>query len=309
VFEVARRNVLGILGAILLPFSAASFSAAMEPPGAGEIDNLKQTGDFPARLKNAQLIGNHRIEPYLVDRAVTKARREILSQRGFSPFVVDLADPLPAPPLAWRGVPTTGAPKIFALLIDFADYPHSNAVANINSSLFGNGGLIPTNAAPYESLTAYYKRSSYNLLDFSGGVTLGWYRPAYTRASMAMTTGARESLIKEALASFDATLDFSQFDNNGDGAIDYFVVIWARTTVGQTSGGVTRRLSATAPLRWTARRSPSIPGSGSIKPAPRIPGRSRHESSYTRPGMPWACPITTITTTRSDRGAGSAGST
>ena len=44
---------------------------------------------------------------------------------------------------------------------------------------------------------------------------------------MAMTTAARESLIKEALDSFDAAQDFSPFDNDGDGAIDYFVVIWA----------------------------------------------------------------------------------
>jgi M6 family metalloprotease-like protein len=36
------------------------------------------------------------------------------------------------------------------------------------------------------------------------------------------------NLIKEAVNHFDAQgHDFSQYDNNGDGVLDYFVVIWA----------------------------------------------------------------------------------
>ena len=180
---VAGRNALVTLAAILLAVSPVSFSAAMEPPGDREIGHLKQTGEFPTRREQARLIGNHRIDPYLLDRALARAGREQLLQQGVSPLVLGLAETAPAPPLAWRGLPTTGTPRIFALLIDFADYPHTNAAVSIDSSLFGDGTLIPGNAAPYESLTSYYLRSSYNLLDLSGGVTLGWYRPAYTRAS------------------------------------------------------------------------------------------------------------------------------
>ena len=42
-----------------------------------------------------------------------------------------------------------------------------------------------------------------------------------------MTTTGRETLIKEALNYFHSQgHDFSQYDNNGDGLIDYFCVFW-----------------------------------------------------------------------------------
>jgi M6 family metalloprotease-like protein len=131
-------------------------------------------------------------------------------------------------------MPTKGNVKFFTLLIDFPDYPASGGAngdystsTQIDSAVFGDGSLIPTNPYPYESLKNYYERSSYNQLHFSG-MTLGYYRAGYTRASMGdnPTTAQREQLIKEAIASFDGTVDFSQFDNDGDGKIEYFMVIW-----------------------------------------------------------------------------------
>ena len=114
-----------------------------------------------------------------------------------------------------------------------------------------------------------------------------------------MTTAARESLIKEALDSFDGAQDFSRFDNDGDGAIDYFVVIWsgpdngwANFWWGYQTSFQRRRLHAG---RQDAHQV--FLAVGVSKPAPRIPGRSRRASSSTRPDMPWASPTTTITTT------------
>ena len=200
---------------------------ALQPPNPGEIERLKQTGELPARLEQAKAIGNNLIDPYRLEPAIAKAKRQALAQQGFSADMIDSATPLPAPPPGWRGMPATGTVKMFALLLDFSDYPHYNSPTNINSALFGDGSLIPDNTFPYESLTSYYGRSSYNQLDLSHGVTLGWYRPAYARASMPMTDEARESLIKEAISHFKGLgQDFSQFDNNGDGTIDYFAVIW-----------------------------------------------------------------------------------
>jgi M6 family metalloprotease-like protein len=75
-------------------------------------------------------------------------------------------------------------------------------------------------------LNAYYNRSSYGLLNLSGGSTLGWYN-AGSRSSVDENYTGREALIKNAINSFDtAGHDFSQYDNNGDGVIDYFGVIW-----------------------------------------------------------------------------------
>jgi M6 family metalloprotease-like protein len=90
--------------------------------------------------------------------------------------------------------------------------------------LFGAGNPAD---APLESLAAFYRRSSYGLLELSGGSTLGWYRTSYNRSAIAQTLTGRESLIKEALNYFQGQgYDFSQYDNNGDGMIDYFIVIW-----------------------------------------------------------------------------------
>jgi len=184
------------------------------------MQRLRQTGELSARLDQARTFGNHLVEPALLDRALSKARREALLQLG-----LPAGNALSAPPPAWGLMPTKGNVKVFALLIDFSDYPAYNSSSEINSALFGNGSLLP-NAAPYESLASYYSRSSYAQLSLASGMTLGWYRPSYTRASMAMTTTARENLVKEALTSLDASTDFAPFDNDGNGEIEYFIVIW-----------------------------------------------------------------------------------
>jgi len=220
------RRIIAVIIALFWLLSG-SLALALEPPAPGEIAQLKETGELPARLEAAKALGNHRIDSFLLEKALVKSTRKALAQQGLAAEKIALAAPLPAPPSGWAGMPTSGTGKMFVLLIDFSDYPAYNTTAAINSSLFGDGTLIPSNPAPYESLTSYYKRSSYGLLDLSGGVTLGWFRPAYTRATMAMTTTARETLIKEAITYFKGLgQDFSQFDNNGDGTIDYFAVIW-----------------------------------------------------------------------------------
>jgi len=126
------------------------------------------------------------------------------------------------PPPAWRGMPTTGTVKILAVLIAFSDYPPSNTADSISSMLFGNG----SGGYPYESLRNYYDRSSYSQLNIQGNV-LGWYTTSYPRSSVAQNTTGRQNLIKEVLNYYNSVgHDFTQYDNDGDGAIDYLVVIW-----------------------------------------------------------------------------------
>ncbi len=217
-----RLAAAAVVCGVLL--AAAGMPAlAMQLPGEGEIERLKESGEYENRRKFAEEIGNNKIDPELVKRAVNKAKRKALQQQGFAPSDVDQMAGTYAPPPAWSGVPTTGNVKIFALLIDFNEYPAVTTQTNVNSMLFGAGS--PSDA-PYESLAAYYSRSSYGLLDFSGGATLGWYR-AGNRSAIPETPPGRENLIKDALNYFDAQgHDFSQYDNNGDGKIDYFLVIW-----------------------------------------------------------------------------------
>lgn len=202
---------------LLLLFACAIPALALEPPTRAEHDQYLRDGSLAQRLANARAFGNHLVDPALVWDLRVRLERAALG--------------LPEGPLGALGLPSgrrgglpaKGSVKVFALLIDFSDFPAVNSVSTIASKLFGDGDT----GYPYESLRNYYRRASYNMLEIGGSV-LGWYRPSYTRTSMPQTTSAREALIKEALLHFDAQgHDFSKYDNDGNGTIDYFVVVWA----------------------------------------------------------------------------------
>lgn len=200
-------------------------SQALEPPTAEQIKQYKKDGTWEERKKAALAIGNHKMAPELVAKTNYKLSRLAYEAAGKSAEEINKI--LPTPPLAWQGMPTTGDVKIFVLLIEFSDYPHieEDSQSAVHTKIFGPENTGSSNY-PYESLNAYYNRSSYGLLNLSGGSTLGWYN-AGSRSSVDESDDGREELIKTAINSFDAAgHDFSQYDNNGDGVIDYFGVIW-----------------------------------------------------------------------------------
>lgn len=207
---------------LLLPLGQLRLSA-MPPPTPDMVKQYKADGTWKKRLEQAKKIGNHRADPGLIKAA----RQRLMAQAKASGVALPGdARTQPTPPTDWRGMPTKGTPKMFVLLIDFSDYPADpvNTPSAIHSLVFDDGD--GTQAAPYESLKSFYYRSSYGQLTLSGNV-LAYYRPNYTRASMGdnPTDIQRENLIKEALQA-QVSHDFSQYDNNGDGVIDYFAVLW-----------------------------------------------------------------------------------
>ncbi|MBI4679156.1 MAG: M6 family metalloprotease domain-containing protein [Elusimicrobia bacterium] len=155
-----------------------------------------------------------------------------------------------APPPAWQGMPTTGPVKMFVLLIRFSDMAESNTQAEVDDKVFGDGN----GNYPYESLKEFYTRSSYGLLTLQGA-TLGWYNTGAARSAIAETDAGREGLIEDAIDSFDAGgHDFSVYDNNGDGKIDYFAVIWTGPAGAWASfwwGYMTTWQNAATPLGYT----------------------------------------------------------
>jgi M6 family metalloprotease-like protein len=197
--------VLCALYAIVVPVAMA-----LEPPRPGEIERMRQAGTLQQSLDAAKELGNHLIDPALVERM----KRDLARVRGLSLYSL---------PPARRGMPTTGNVRIFALLIEFQDHPHTVPATTVDSMLFGAGN--PAHY-PVESLTSYYRRSSYGLLDLGDGATLGWYRAPYNRSAVAESGAGRDNLIKQALSSFDLTHDFRVYDNDSDGTIDYFIVMW-----------------------------------------------------------------------------------
>ncbi len=202
-----QRSVPGFVVALIVAVLGASFCIALEPPTKEQLEKYRRDGSLSRRVAEARSLGNHRMAPWLVERF-----RQSSGRLG------------PKSAASTKGLPTTGQSRVFALLIDFRDHEGQNARSAFQSRLFGSG---LASAFPYESLRSYYQRSSYGQLDIQGS-TLGWYRVPHDRQHVSETDGGRESLIRDAIEHFDEEgHDFSQYDNDGNGEIDYFLVFWA----------------------------------------------------------------------------------
>lgn len=198
--------------AVILVFLVQSAAPSLEPPRPGEIDRYRADGSFQERASFAKSLGNHKFSNGLAQRFLS----------GMN------CGESQAPPLDWQGMPTTGNVKILTLMIGFNDYQPNTEAQMVYDRMFGDG----PGTFPYESLRNFYRRSSYGLLEISGSA-LGWYITPYPRASVDESTGGREGLIKEALNFYeDQGHDFSQYDNDGDGVIDYLVVVWTGPDTG-----------------------------------------------------------------------------
>jgi M6 family metalloprotease-like protein len=185
----------------LLCVLCASVVSALEPPRPGELSFLREHGLLQGRLDFANKLGNWKM-------------------RWSAPGVREAST---------RGIPTAGTSRMFLLLADFPDYPHTISASVIQNAMFGAGDA---SNFPYESLHSYYERSSYGKLDIEGAV-LGWYRAQHPRGYY---TDQAEVLIEEAIAYFKGKgQDFSQFDNDGDGMIDYFALYWTGPDEGWSS--------------------------------------------------------------------------
>jgi M6 family metalloprotease-like protein len=210
----------GIAVSVLV--AGLSLVFALEPPTREQIDRYKRDGTLAARVAQAKSYGNYKIAPRLVQRVSQKLRIAAKAVRPAKETARQESVQVMAPPPAWQGMPTTGTVKVLAVLIAFGDYPPTTPAATIASKLFGDG----QGGYPFESLRNYYRRSSYGQLEIQGNV-LGWYTTPYARSAVTETDAGRDAVIKEALNYYNQQgHDFSQYDNDGDGAIDYFCVFW-----------------------------------------------------------------------------------
>ena len=198
---------------LILVFLGVTSSWALKPPMPGELQNYIQDGSLEKRQAIARQMQSFKINPSLVQAKIEELKA-LKEGKSFNPETFPYK----------TGLPAKGNPKVFALLIDFPDYTHITDSASFTYQLFGEGSAANY---PYESLKGYYQRSSYGMLTI-GGTSYGWYRASSTRSAYgADDYSGVASLIKEALTALNGTVDFSQYDNNGDGKIDYFMVFYA----------------------------------------------------------------------------------
>ncbi|WP_195270397.1 M6 family metalloprotease domain-containing protein [Eubacterium sp. 1001713B170207_170306_E7] len=201
-------------------------------PGA----SAQETASSPC-IPNAEMLESYRADGSLAER---QAYYERLSLNQTDPGLIAQAQAreagaanLRSVPSDWKtGMATTGQAKILLIRVDFPDYSFDDAdtKAALEKIAFGPSGSDQP-GYPYESLAAYYGRSSYGKLNITGQVA------SYTAANNRDTYSLNMvSLFKEAMTALDAQgMDFSQFDGNGDGLIDGVYIHFAGPDTGWSS--------------------------------------------------------------------------
>ncbi len=212
-------NLKKALFALILAVFSLSSVFSLEPPTKEMIEKYKKDGTLAERIEKAKALGNYKMPKGSGQYLQYKLKKAYYKAKG---MVYKLKE-LKTPPLGWRNMPTTGDVNILVLCVEFQDYPHYTDIDSMRNKIFGDGN---SDEYPYESLHNYYDRSSYGKLKLQGDV-LGWYQAPYNRDQIQKNTTGRENFIKEVFQYYDEQgVDFSKYDNDGDGKIDYFAIIW-----------------------------------------------------------------------------------
>jgi len=166
--------------------------------------------------------------------------------------------PLPTP------AQTTGVARIVVLLIDFTDIAH-------NQSHDGPYFDVRMNAAggSAHSVGSYYQEVSRGALTVNATVIPTWFHSTHPMSDYGAdsATGVDDAngliyrLVTEAVRAADATVNFAQFDTNGDGVVDHLMVVHAGA--GQESSPSNKDLIWSH--RWAVLDAdPTTPGSQSL---------------------------------------------
>lgn len=140
--------------------------------------------------------------------------------------------------------PVLGTRKALVLIVDFSDKPATQTQAHYNDMLFSSGTYATG------SMRDFYREASYNKLDVtgkvsgSGGPTAGWYRAPqaksyYTDGNYGFNSYPRnaQKLVEDVVDLANPFVNFSEYDNDGDGVVDALVIIVAGSG-GEATGNV-----------------------------------------------------------------------
>ena len=140
--------------------------------------------------------------------------------------------------------PITGTRKAIVLLVDFSDKAAAESQAHFQDMLFSQGSYATG------SMRDYFKEASYSKLDVTGaiagqgGPTSGWFRAPkpksyYTDGNYGFNAYPKnaQKLVEDAIDLANPFVNFSQYDNDGDGLVEALVVICAGMG-GEQSGDV-----------------------------------------------------------------------
>ncbi len=255
---VRSVTVLGLL-TLSVAFVASLSLYAIEPPTPAELQQMTQDGVLEARLARAETLGLYRFGAGLEQKAVRKVQIEALNASPGAGPAFPFGGPFMAFPYTRPPeLVSEGRVKTLTILVDFNDLraeddPNLGGMdtACFQNNIYGKGTDAAQDDLPYESLRSYYRRASHYGEDEQGNVVsgvdvdgsvLGWchlqkdrdgYEP--TAAGDAAWNRAILDLAVEALTPLDASEDFAQYDNDGDGDIDLITIIYAGPPTGWMS--------------------------------------------------------------------------
>ena len=146
----------------------------------------------------------------------------------FPPDVFPLGTPLAAiRNAALERAPLRGAVRVIVVLVDFSDKHMVQTQAHFRD-LFFSTGVIPT-----KSVREYYSEVTHGLIDLQGDV-VGPFRLPQTLAQYAHGASGigsalpnAQTMALDALLAADPTVNFTPFDNDGNGFVDAFTVVHA----------------------------------------------------------------------------------
>ncbi len=132
--------------------------------------------------------------------------------------------------------PIIGTKRAIVLLVDFSDKQAVQNQAHFNNMLFSQSTYATG------SMRDFYKEASYGKLDVEGevkgqnGVTAGWFRAPRTKSYYTNNNFGHGSYPRNAQKCVEDVIDlaqpfvnFSNYDNNGDGFVEALIVICAGT--------------------------------------------------------------------------------
>ena len=210
-----------VLSFIVAAFCVVPAATLAMPPSPALLERAARDDALAARL--AQF--SRRAEARGIDAPARQRRVVATDARGISRV------------RAQRVASPSGTLNTIALLVDFADRPHAVAASWFDDLLFAD-------VFGPQSLRGYYREVSYGTPDTRGLLdvvtadppsTVGWLRLPGTLASYTSGgdngTGSypnnAQRMVEEAVAAADRMVDFSTYDNDGDGFVDNLFVIHA----------------------------------------------------------------------------------
>ena len=207
-------------------------------PTHDQIQELKAKGKYDKNVEFMNSLGHDRLSEALFQRTKHKLSKAQLQMQGLPEAKISQTLQQLALPPDLEALPTIGSPATLTILIDFNDvranttHP-SISREDVHDNIYGDGTTAAANYFPFESVRGYYSRASQGKFTLRGN-TLGFYTLPNNKDDYIPATHTSYNqnqaifdIVVEALESFDATHDFSQYDNDNDGTIDAINIIYA----------------------------------------------------------------------------------